>query len=46
MKGITQRLKNLNAMSKAYLRSLSVIEMKTEEAFEVINLLLKILRLS
>lgn len=46
MKGITQRLKNLNAMSEAYLRSLSVIEMKTEEAFEVINLLLKILRLS
>lgn len=41
MKGITQRLKNLNAMSKAYLRSLSVIEMKTEEAFEVIKLVIK-----
>lgn len=40
MKGITQRLKNLNAMSKAYLRSLSVIEMKTEEAFEVIKLVI------
>ena len=41
MKGITQRLKNLNAMSKAYLRSLSVIEMKTEEAFDVIKLAIK-----
>lgn len=41
MKGITQRLKNINAMSEAYLRSLSVIEMKTEEAFEVITLVIK-----
>ena len=41
MKGITQRLKNLNAMSGAYLRSLSIIEMKTEEAFEVIKLFSK-----
>ena len=41
MKGITQRLKNLNAMSEAYLRSLSVFEMKTDEAFEVIKLVIK-----
>ena len=41
MKGMTQRLKNLNAMSKGYLRSLSLIEMKTEEAFEVIKLVIK-----
>lgn len=41
MKGITQRLKNLNAMSEAYLRSLSVIEMKAEQAFEVIKLVIK-----
>ena len=41
MKGITQRLKNLNAMSKAYLLSLSVSKWRVKKAFEVIKLVIK-----